>query len=106
MQKHIDFYTKQLGMQLLRQRDIPEDKYSNAFLGYGPETTNFAGNNLCRGREGGREGGEGGEGGARALKEGGWVGGVFSQTMLIAQLQALLPWTSRPQCLLLGNQNC
>jgi len=42
MQKHIDFYTKQLGMQLLRQRDIPEDKYSNAFLGYGPETTNFA----------------------------------------------------------------
>jgi catechol 2,3-dioxygenase-like lactoylglutathione lyase family enzyme len=42
-QKHIDFYTKQLGMQLLRQRDIPEDKYSNAFLGYGPETTNFAG---------------------------------------------------------------
>jgi lactoylglutathione lyase len=30
-------------MQLLRQRDIPEDKYSNAFLGYGPETTNFAG---------------------------------------------------------------
>jgi lactoylglutathione lyase len=43
LQKHIDFYTKQLGMQLLRQRDIPEDKYSNAFLGYGPETTNFAG---------------------------------------------------------------
>jgi lactoylglutathione lyase len=42
-QKHIDFYTKQLGMQLLRQRDIPEDKYSNAFLGYGPETSNFAG---------------------------------------------------------------
>lgn len=42
MQKHIDFYTKQLGMQLLRQRDIPEDKYSNAFLGYGHETTNFA----------------------------------------------------------------
>jgi lactoylglutathione lyase len=42
MQKHIDFYTKQLGMQLLRQRDIPEDKYSNAFLGYGPETSNFA----------------------------------------------------------------
>jgi len=30
-------------MQLLRQRDIPEDKYSNAFLGYGHETTNFAG---------------------------------------------------------------
>ncbi|KAF8056006.1 lactoylglutathione lyase [Scenedesmus sp. PABB004] len=42
MQKHIDFYTKQLGMRLLRQRDIPSDKYSNAFLGYGPETTHFA----------------------------------------------------------------
>ena len=50
LQKHIDFYTKQLGMQLLRQRDIPEDKYSNAFLGYGPETTNFAGACLCVGR--------------------------------------------------------
>lgn len=43
MQKHVDFYTKQLGMKLLRSRDIPEDKYSNAFLGYGPEETNFAG---------------------------------------------------------------
>ncbi|WIA43753.1 hypothetical protein OEZ86_010179 [Tetradesmus obliquus] len=42
MQKHIDFYTKLLGMKLLRQRDIPQDKYSNAFLGYGPEETNFA----------------------------------------------------------------
>lgn len=29
-------------MELLRYRDIPEEKYSNAFLGYGPETTNFA----------------------------------------------------------------
>jgi lactoylglutathione lyase len=43
LQKHIDFYTKLLGMKLLRQRDIPADKYSNAFLGYGPEETNFAG---------------------------------------------------------------
>jgi catechol 2,3-dioxygenase-like lactoylglutathione lyase family enzyme len=42
LQKHIDFYTKLLGMKLLRQRDIPQDKYSNAFLGYGPEETNFA----------------------------------------------------------------
>lgn len=30
-------------MKLLRSRDIPEEKYTNAFLGYGPETTNFAG---------------------------------------------------------------
>jgi lactoylglutathione lyase len=42
-QKHIDFYTKLLGMKLLRSRDIPEDKYSNAFLGYAGEETNFAG---------------------------------------------------------------
>ncbi len=37
LQKHIDYYTKQFGMKLLRSRDIPEDKYSNAFLvGWGP----------------------------------------------------------------------
>ena len=35
------FYTECLGMKLLRQRDIPEDRYSNAFLGYGPEESNF-----------------------------------------------------------------
>ena len=28
-------------MKLLRKRDIPEEKYTNAFLGYGPEDTNF-----------------------------------------------------------------
>jgi len=28
-------------MKLLRKRDIPEEKYSNAFLGFGPETSNF-----------------------------------------------------------------
>lgn len=28
-------------MKLLRKRDIPEEKYSNAFLGFGPEDTNF-----------------------------------------------------------------
>jgi len=27
---------------LLRRRDIPSEKYGNAFLGYGPEETNFA----------------------------------------------------------------
>ena len=35
------FYTECLGMKLLRKRDIPEEKYTNAFLGYGPEDTNF-----------------------------------------------------------------
>jgi hypothetical protein len=35
------FYTECLGMKLLRKRDIPEEKYTNAFLGYGPEDSNF-----------------------------------------------------------------
>ncbi|GBF92785.1 hypothetical protein Rsub_05404 [Raphidocelis subcapitata] len=42
MQKHIDWYTKLLGMKLLRYRDIPEGKYSNAFLGYNSEEKGFA----------------------------------------------------------------
>jgi hypothetical protein len=29
-------------MKLLRKRDVPADKYTNAFLGYGPEDSNFA----------------------------------------------------------------
>ncbi|KAM7264254.1 hypothetical protein ACFE04_001937 [Oxalis oulophora] len=35
------FYTECFGMQLLRKRDIPDDKYSNAFLGFGSEETHF-----------------------------------------------------------------
>ncbi|CAI0408989.1 unnamed protein product [Linum tenue] len=42
LDKTIKFYTECLGMKLLRQRDIPEDRYRNAFLGYGPEESNFA----------------------------------------------------------------
>lgn len=42
MDESIKYYKECLGMQLLRYRDIPEGKYSNAFLGYGPETTHFA----------------------------------------------------------------
>jgi lactoylglutathione lyase len=34
MQRSIDFYTKVLGMTLLRQRDNTEYKYTLAFLGY------------------------------------------------------------------------
>ncbi|KAK2446240.1 Glyoxalase/Bleomycin resistance protein/Dioxygenase superfamily protein [Trifolium repens] len=41
LDKTIKFYTECLGMKLLRKRDIPEDKYSNAFLGYGPEESYF-----------------------------------------------------------------
>jgi lactoylglutathione lyase len=35
MQRSVDFYTRILGMQVLRTRDVPEYKYSLAFLGYG-----------------------------------------------------------------------
>lgn len=28
-------------MKLLRKRDVPEEKYANAFLGYGPEESHF-----------------------------------------------------------------
>ncbi|XP_030947377.1 probable lactoylglutathione lyase, chloroplastic isoform X2 [Quercus lobata] len=40
LDKTIKFYTECLGMKLLRKRDIPEDRYTNAFLGYGPEESN------------------------------------------------------------------
>ncbi len=35
LQRSIDFYTKILGMQLLRQTENPQYKYSLAFVGYG-----------------------------------------------------------------------
>tara|TARA_B100001939_G_scaffold2704_1_gene2575 strand:+ start:935 stop:1315 length:381 start_codon:yes stop_codon:yes gene_type:complete len=39
LDKSIDFYTKFLGMTLLRKREVPEAKYTNVFVGYGPEDT-------------------------------------------------------------------
>lgn len=39
LQKSLDFYTKILGMRLLRKRDYPEGKFTLAFVGYGDETT-------------------------------------------------------------------
>ncbi len=38
LQKSIDFYTKALGMRLLRTTDRPEQKYTLAFVGYGKES--------------------------------------------------------------------
>jgi len=35
LQRSIDFYTKVMGMQLLRTTERPEQKYSLAFVGYG-----------------------------------------------------------------------
>ncbi|CAA2999438.1 probable lactoylglutathione lyase, chloroplastic [Olea europaea subsp. europaea] len=41
LDRTIKFYTECLGMKLLRKRDMPEEKYTNAFLGYGPEDSHF-----------------------------------------------------------------
>ncbi|THU48477.1 hypothetical protein C4D60_Mb09t26660 [Musa balbisiana] len=41
LDRTIKFYTECFGMKLLRKRDIPEEKYSNAFLGFGPEASHF-----------------------------------------------------------------
>ena len=37
LDKSVDFYTRLLGMGLLRKRDVPEGRYSLAFVGYGDE---------------------------------------------------------------------
>ncbi|MCZ7561322.1 MAG: lactoylglutathione lyase [Burkholderiaceae bacterium] len=39
MQRSIDFYTRLLGMKVLRTTDRPEQKYSLAFVGYGDEAS-------------------------------------------------------------------
>ncbi|KAJ8446515.1 hypothetical protein Cgig2_027477 [Carnegiea gigantea] len=41
LDRTIKFYTECLGMKLLRKRDRPEERYTNAFLGYGPEDSHF-----------------------------------------------------------------
>jgi len=38
LDKSVDFYTRLLGMKMLRKRDVPDGKYSLAFVGYGEET--------------------------------------------------------------------
>lgn len=40
LDRAIAFYQKAVGMKLLRKRDNPEDKYTVAFMGYGPEDKN------------------------------------------------------------------
>lgn len=37
LEKSLDFYTRVLGMHLLRKNDYPEGKFTLAFVGYGPE---------------------------------------------------------------------
>ncbi len=38
LQRSIDFYTRVMGMRLLRTTDRPEQKYSLAFVGYADES--------------------------------------------------------------------
>ena len=38
LDKSIDFYTKVLGMKLLRRKDYPDGKFTLAFVGYGDES--------------------------------------------------------------------
>ena len=40
LQKSLEFYTKYLGMKLLRQSDYPDGKFTLAFVGYGDESNN------------------------------------------------------------------
>jgi lactoylglutathione lyase len=39
LKKSLDFYTRLLGMQVLRQREVPEGRYTLAFVGYGDEAS-------------------------------------------------------------------
>ena len=38
LDRSVDFYTRVLGMRLLRRLDFPEGKFTLAFVGYGDET--------------------------------------------------------------------
>ncbi len=37
LDKSLDFYTRLLGMKLLRKMDFPDGRFTLAFVGYGPE---------------------------------------------------------------------
>jgi lactoylglutathione lyase len=37
LERSIEFYTKHLGMKELRRNDVPDGKYTLAFVGYGDE---------------------------------------------------------------------
>ncbi len=40
LEKSIDFYTRLLGMKLLRRNDFPSGEFTLAFVGYGDEANN------------------------------------------------------------------
>ncbi len=42
LDKSIDFYCRILGMKVLRSAEYPEGRFTNTFVGYGPEETHPA----------------------------------------------------------------
>jgi lactoylglutathione lyase len=42
LERSIDFYTRVLGMKLLRRKDYPEGRFTLAFIGYGDESEQAA----------------------------------------------------------------
>ena len=42
LERSIDFYTRLLGMRLLRQKDYPAGRFTLAFVGYGEESDTAA----------------------------------------------------------------
>jgi len=42
LEKSLDFYTRILGMKVLRQKEYPGGKFTNTFVGYGPEESHPA----------------------------------------------------------------
>lgn len=40
LDRSVEFYTKLLGMKELRRREVPDGKYTLAFVGYGDEADN------------------------------------------------------------------
>jgi lactoylglutathione lyase len=40
LNKSLDFYTRLLGMSLIRQKDYPSGRFTLAFVGYGDEASN------------------------------------------------------------------
>ncbi|MEE9597822.1 MAG: lactoylglutathione lyase [Acidiferrobacterales bacterium] len=39
LKESLDFYTRMLSMQVLRSTDYPDGKFTNTFVGYGPEAS-------------------------------------------------------------------
>jgi lactoylglutathione lyase len=42
LERSLDFYTRILGMRLLRRHEYPEGRFTLAFVGFGPEDTHPA----------------------------------------------------------------